>query len=98
MAAEALRDKLAGEILKASWADLAPHHARGALVLAAGELDLVDVAVAIATDDGPAVQGWMATGRLTRAAPELAEAWSDDAPWFQAVIVQPFVLAQPLPG
>lgn len=97
MDADALRAKLGGEILKASWADLAPHHARGALLLPDGAVDLLDVAMAVALDDKARVADWVAGGRLGRVPEEQAEAWAEQAPWFQAVIVQPWVLAQPLP-
>ena len=40
-----LREKLAGEVLKARWQDLAPHHARGALVVADGAVDLLEPGV-----------------------------------------------------
>jgi hypothetical protein len=94
--ADELRAKLAGEVLKARWSDLAPHHARGALVLADGAVDLLDVAVAIATDDSAAVGGWMGAGQLVKASEPMAAAWAEGSPWFQVVIVQPFVVAQVL--
>jgi len=94
-----LREKLAGEVLKARWQDLAPHHARGALVVADGAVDLLDVAIALARDDQEAVVGWLGTGQLHKVAPPVAERWATESepPWFQAVIVQPFVVAQLLP-
>jgi len=93
-----LRTKLADEVLDAVWDDLAPHHARGAMIVADGTLDLLDVAEAIARDDQQAVVAWLGEGTLNKASPALAEAWAaaDPSPRFQAVIVQPFVVVQVL--
>lgn len=93
------RAKLQGEVLKARWDDLAPHYARGALLLAHGSVDLLDVAVAIANDDQQAVVGWLGDGLVGKPTDEVAQRWAlaDPPGWFQAVIVQPFVVAQPLP-
>ena len=93
---DALRDKLRSEVLKASWDDLAPHFARGAMLLVAAELDLLDVGTAFARDDTEAVQAWLAAGQLRRPGDDEARGWVDDAPAFQAVILQPWVLVQPL--
>lgn len=92
-----LRARLGTEVLRTSWADLAPHHARGALLLAAGELDLLEVGVAIASDDASAVEAWLREGRLRRATDPECAAWAEAPPAFQVLILQPFVLAQPLP-
>jgi hypothetical protein len=88
------REQLRAEVLRAGWDELAPHFARGALLVLAGELDLLDVAVAIASDDTPAVTAWLADGRLRRASDPEAAAWAESKPVFQAVILQPWVLAQ----
>lgn len=94
---DTLRDKLRSEILPTGWSDLAPHFARGALLLAGPELDLLEAAVAIATDDADQVQGWLATSTLRRAEERDATAWAEGSPRFQFVILQPWVLAQALP-
>ncbi|MFT3925520.1 MAG: DUF2288 family protein [Myxococcales bacterium] len=90
------RAKLRGEVMAVSWSDLVPQFARGALLLLAGSLDLLEVAEAIASDDRARVERWLSEGGLRRAsdddARELSEAGGSTR--FQCVIVQPWVLAQ----
>jgi|GEM_PF-746102 len=93
-----LRQKLRADIHQVEADALLPHHRRSALILAAAELDLLDAAVAVGLDDTATVQTWLAEGKLSR--PTLAQlaTWCVDRDQrFQFVIVQPFVLAQPLP-
>ena len=94
MTDQELRAKLADEVLDAPWAELAPHFARDALLVAGPDVDLLDVAVAMARDDVGRIQGWLTSASLGRPGREAAEAWGQAPPRFQAVIVQPWVLAQ----
>ncbi len=91
-----LRDKITAEVLPCDWAALRPHHARDALFLVSPDLDLVEAAVAVATNRADRVEVWLTVGRLGRPTPEML----DDlvGARFQFVIVQPFVLAQLLPS
>ncbi|MDB4977612.1 MAG: hypothetical protein JWN48_5953 [Myxococcaceae bacterium] len=94
-----LRAKLRSEVLPASWPELLYQFARGGLFLVASEVDLLDVAEAMANDDRPRIEQLLQTGALRRAS-------DDDARVFQAtpgvrlqfVIVQPWVVAQVLAG
>jgi hypothetical protein len=90
-----LRARLKSEVHRVDWKPLGPHAKRGGLVLVDSELDLLDVAFAVATDDSVLVQRWMEAGALRRPSDEQVEAWrkvTDDC--FTVVIVQPYVLAQ----
>jgi hypothetical protein len=90
-----LRVQLAQQIHRVDWTPLAPHAKRGGLVLADPQLDLLEVALAVARDEGDRVQGWMETQQLTRPTPVQTDAWSKDTgERFLVVIVQPYVLAQ----
>ncbi len=91
-----LRERLKAEVLRAAWDDLAPHFARGALLVATPDLDLLDVAVAIALDDTTRVSAWLGSGRLRKPSDAEGAAWAAAPPAFQAVILQPWVLAQRL--
>lgn len=93
-----IRDKLRSDILAVGWDDLAPHFARGGLVIAAPTLDLLDAAEAIARDQLDRVQGWLQAGDLRRATDADATAWAEEHPRFQFVILQPWVLAQVIPS
>jgi hypothetical protein len=80
------------------WEDLAPHQARGALLLLTAKIDLLDVAEAMTHDDTARISAWLASGALQRVSREHAarlEATEDLR--FQFVVVQPWVLAQALP-
>lgn len=93
-----LRDKLRNEVMASYWEDLAAHQARGALLLLAPQLDLLDVAEAMAQDDTARMTGWLKSGNLTRVGAAQAEQLAaQEELRFQFVVVQPWVLAQVLP-
>ena len=90
-----LRAQLAQQIHRVDWKPLAPHAKRGGLVMVDSQLDLLEVAVAVAQDDGEQVQQWMAEQQLNRPTADQAEAWrTETGERFTTVIVQPYVLAQ----
>ncbi len=96
-----VRNKLRREVMSCHWEDLAQHQQRGALLLLLPELDLLDVAEAMARDDKQRVTGWLKRGALRRAGEAdrvQYEHESDEVSEvrFQFVIVQPWVLAQAL--
>lgn len=87
--------------MRSYWEDLAPHQQRGGLLLVAPTLDLLDVAVAMATDDKQRITAWLASGALRRASEQdrarfETDAEEDTALSFQFVVVQPWVVAQAL--
>ncbi|MCA9611001.1 MAG: DUF2288 family protein [Myxococcales bacterium] len=92
-----VRAKLATELMPAEWAMLRMLYRRDGLFIVTAELELLDVATAVATNDRAAVEGWIADGSIARPTPEQVEAWeAETGPRFLSVIVQPFVLAQRL--
>lgn len=97
MSAE-LRTELANMVGPASWYNLLPHAARDTLVIVTPGLDLVEVGLAIAGDDVTAVHRWIEEALITKpTADQLADWDRDRAREFQVLIVQPYVLIQPLP-
>lgn len=83
--------------MPASWPELLYQFARGGLFVVAPEADLLDVAVAVAADDRAAVEQLLTSGRLRRATDDDARRFQATAGQrFQFVIVQPWVIAQPL--
>jgi hypothetical protein len=92
-APKALREVLAEGLGEAPWSMLEAHAKRDGLIVVSPELDLLDVAEALAQDDGGAVAAWMAQGQLTKPgaaamvmyAAEVARTWP-------FVIVAPFVI------
>lgn len=77
------------------WRDLLPHVARDSVVVVNPHLDLVEVGVAIASDDVPAVQRWISEALIAKPTVTQLEVWDRDRSRpFQALIVQPYVLIQ----
>lgn len=91
---EQLRAKLNAETGKLAWTELERHFARGVVVKVAGDLDLVDVAVAMSHDDKETVAAWLAQGRVVRASSEDALLWHAQQSQFWAVVAAPWVLIQ----
>jgi len=94
-----LRAKLEGDVQAAGAAELLPHHRRDALYIVKSDVDILDVALAIAEDRAPEVAGLIESESLYR--PSLAQLsdWCVDLELrFQFVILQPYVLAQPIEG
>lgn len=90
-----LRAELAEMIDQAEWEWLIPHVQRDAVVVVDPTLDLVDVGVAIASDNTMAVQHWISEQQLSKPSPEQLATWnSDRTRRFNALIVQPYVLMQ----
>jgi hypothetical protein len=90
-----LREKLRSEILPSEWAMLAMHHRRDAIFMVDDQLDLLEVALAVAQDDAEVVQAWIEAGRIARPTLEQVACWeAEEGAPFLSVIVQPYVLAQ----
>lgn len=86
--------KLLGETAAISWQELQPFFARGALLWVDGQVDLIEVAQAVATDDRTRVAEWMEQGVLGRFEDSRAEDLLQRDPQLWAVVVAPWVLVQ----
>lgn len=91
-----LQQRLEAEVMEVEWDALLPHFGRGALVIVAPEVPLVQVAMAVSLDLKDDVAQWMQNGIVSKPSDEAAKSWARDTR-FRFVIVQPFVLAQPIP-
>ncbi len=90
-----LRAELAESLDEAEWNWLIPHAQRDALLVVVSELDLLDVGVAIASDDVPSVQRWIGEQFIYKPTPIQLTDWNGDrAKRFKTLIVQPYVLVQ----
>ena len=90
-----LRSELAESIDEAEWNWLIPHAQRDALLVVTAELDLIDVGVAIASDDVPTVQHWIGKHLISKPSPIQLTDWNGDrTKRFKTLIVQPYVLMQ----
>jgi hypothetical protein len=94
-----LRAELAESLDEAELDWLKPHIQRDAVVVVHQQLDLVDVGVAIASDDVMSVQHWISEQLVHKPfAEQLADWNSNKTKRFQALIVQPYVLVQEAPA
>ena len=90
-----LRAELLESLDEAEWEWLIPHVRRDALVVVAPQLDLLDVGVAIASDNVSSVQQWIGEELIYKpSAGQLADWNCDRTKRFNTLIVQPFVLVQ----
>jgi hypothetical protein len=75
------------------WSDLTAHVARDAVIIADAQLDLVDVGMALATNDTRTIEAWIKEGKLQKPSTEDISRWSIMTNLaFTSVIVRPFVL------
>jgi len=79
---------------KLDWPELARHFARGVVVSVSAQLDLVEVAVAMAQDRVDDIDSWSANGQVRRANDDDARAWHERNSVFWSVVVAPWVLVQ----
>lgn len=94
-----LRTQLAENLDEAEFEWLKPHIRRDVVVVVNSELDLLDVGVAIASDDVSSVQHWIDKQLVHKPFPDQLADWnSDQTKRFQALIVQPYVLVKESPA
>lgn len=93
-----LRAELTEILDEAEWEWLIPHVQRDAVILVAPELNLVDVGVAIASDNIPSVQQWIDEQLITKPTIVQVGEWNGEPRQrdkrFHTLIVQPYVLVQ----
>lgn len=86
-------EKYSGEV---DWAYLRPHFDAGNLIYVDPCLDLKTAGLAFAEDDQNAVHKWLKAGDLVKPCDLHAKHWAQTKAQFRAMIVRPFILAQPL--
>jgi hypothetical protein len=91
-----MRERLAATLGDVFWSDLRAHAARDALIVVADDLDMLDVGVAVASDDAPQVEAWIRNQKLRKPSTDDLARWpADPAAMFESLVVQPFVLIRP---
>lgn len=92
-----LRQQLTSAQDEAAWEWLEPHAKRDAIIWVSDEINLVDVGVAIASDDTIQVQRWIDEQVISKPTAQQLSQWNRDASIrFQSLIVAPFVLIKTL--
>jgi len=91
-----LKELLNGQTGKLSWSELQRHFARGSVIIATPELDLIQVGIKIIEDDKAQIEAWLNGGQLTRATDDHARDWQamQPHPEFWSTVVAPWVLVQ----
>jgi hypothetical protein len=83
------------DLAEVSWRELKIHLKRDAIIIVDVDLNLIDVAVAVANDDKPLVETWIGEKQLGKPTEDHLRNWekkSDNR--FKMLIVQPFILVQ----
>jgi hypothetical protein len=94
---ENLRAQLTELVDEAELEWLKPHIQKDAVILVVPELDILDVGVAIASDNTQSVQHWIGEQLLVKPSPEILNRWNTNpSQKFQAMIIQPYVLVKEL--
>lgn len=92
-----LRAELEANLDEAEWSWLSPHALRDTLIVVAPGLDLLDVGVAIASDNVAMVQRWIGEQLIYKPSVIQIGDWhQNQTKRFNALIVQPYVLVQEL--
>ncbi len=95
MANQDLRAQLQENLDEAEWDWLIPHAKRDAIIIVAAGLDLLEVGVALASDNTAKVEVWISEALITKPSSEQMGEWnSDRTRRFDTLIVQPYVLVQ----
>lgn len=91
-----LRDEIHSETSKIAWSELQRFFAAGKAIYVAVDLDLVEVAIQVSTDNSELVRQWMDTGKIAPVSDDQARCWIDTDATVWAVVVKPWVLIQDL--
>lgn len=86
-------EKYSGEV---DWSYLRPHFEAGNLIYVDPCLDLKVAGIAFTEDNQVQVQKWLKCGDLLQPCALHADHWKKEKTSFRAMIVRPFILAQPL--
>ena len=89
-------DKIAKYTGEVDWAYIKPHYKSGAMIYVDPELELTKVAEAFAKDNKEQVQAWLKSADLVKPSHLHEDWWEHDQTRFTAVVITPFVLAQPV--
>jgi hypothetical protein len=90
-----LKEKLEQDVADISWQELQPHAKRDALIVIKDELDLAEVAVAIAEDNTVSVQKWIGSRSIAKPSSQQLTEWNQTpSKQFIALIIQPFVVVK----
>lgn len=82
------------ETARITWKELGFFFARGRILQVATELDLIEVATALANDNANQVSSWLNAQQVRILPDAIAKEWATDDNNLWAVVVAPWVVAQ----
>ncbi|MFM2303429.1 MAG: hypothetical protein RLZZ135_838 [Cyanobacteriota bacterium] len=92
---ENIREQLTEILDEAELEWLKPHIQKDAVIIVDTELDILDVGVAIASDNMQSVQHWIGEQLLIKPSTEILNRWNNQPDRrFQAIIIQPYILVK----
>ena len=92
-----LKKRLQEDITSISWQEILPHAKRDAVFIIDRQLDLLEVAEAIALDHTSLVSNWIAEQLIAKPSQTQLNTWNTHPETqFTTAIVQPFVIIQPM--
>lgn len=86
-------EKYSGDV---DWSYLKPHYEAGSMIYVDPALDLKAAGLAFTNDDKDQVKAWLKSGDLVQPCDLHVQHWKEADIHFSAMIVRPFVLAQPI--
>ncbi|MFM2318565.1 MAG: hypothetical protein RLZZ215_1186 [Pseudomonadota bacterium] len=89
-----LKTRLNLETARITWQELGFFFARGRVLQVATDLDLIEVASALANDETQQVSTWLHAQQVRVLPDQMAKAWATDDHSLWAVVVAPWVLVQ----
>lgn len=90
-----IKSQLKKDLADVDWSDLVPHAQRDVLIVVNSSLDMLEVGMAIATDQVTLVQNWIGQNLIHKPTPDQLGDWNTTPQrQFSTLIVQPFVLIQ----
>ena len=94
MSKQDLSDKLKSEVQIANWDMLMLHHKRGGLFMVEGEINLVEVGVALASDQVDLIKNWQVSGNFKAPNEKEISIWSKtpSKDLAEFLIIQPYVI------
>jgi hypothetical protein len=94
---DTLREQLAELLDEAELEWLKPHIQKDAVIIVVPELDLLDVGVAISSDNTQSIQHWISEQLLVKPSQEILNRWNANPNQrFHAIIIQPYILVKEL--
>jgi len=91
-----LREEIHAETSKIAWSELQRFFAAGKAIYVSVDLDLIEVAVQVSSDNSSKVRQWMEKSKISPVTDDQAKCWIDADATVWAVVVRPWILVQDL--